>query len=908
MLASPRRIRAPFSSLLLAGAMLFACGSEEGRPPPSPFATLGELHDAIAAALASTDDAVRRDTDGDRIPDSIEAVLGTSPVDRDSDRDGLVDNYELFGTGVFVRSDPLPDLDGDGVIAPVDVDDNSDGTNDGEAIDSDGDGIANYLEYYGYTYDWLTEAFVPWDGDPAVPHFRTDPLQQSTDQDAYSDAAEVTGIGLDVTVRPPGDHPLVPATPNIVLELVGYSVTLNQTITYEEGRSLAVGQTWERSTEQSHSYTDERNWEVGIEAGYASSSGQFLVHANYGESYSNTQTTSTATAMGTSVLNDQQWSVARTTNPIDVARVKLFVKVHNLGGAPLSAIVPTLSLKIGGLGVSTFEPDAQTHILVPGETYPDDPQVTWVIDSGAGGKPLALTMRELRALENGAPVSISVTQLRGDVMRLSDEAAWERIGDFNEYVARCEAVSANIRFDLGDGTFVHHLVYADDGASGVPVTLRDALALLGVGDDAVLRFTDRTGAYRAISLDGYSFVFDTETLRRNGWLFEGEVLANAPADMALDQIRLFPGTNLLVRAPREVAGAMEPVIHFAYIDREAAEVKVCASDYQGITSAVVKNHEGGVIQLDEDIPGAGFFSTAAGAETFELGEEYTVVVTNRRGQTAERPLAALFTNPGPRKPFINTVTLDLASHRVYANISSGAPDDPSSEIEWVRAYHPGLPGTFVALDVVPNFFEDPNGFVAPLPPAFASSNLEIVAYVAPEVFSRHLVTESEVVTARVAGTVWLTGHIDTSWIDEEWRVPRFDLDNGAYASSFYEAASWSASWSPGPPADLWVMVDEDENGWLHVNGAYVFMPSGYTYETLTPEIIAGLVPSQTARLNIGAETGIRTGDVLAIATTEGRYAKARVVTTSSYDNWWTNAHDRTIVIEYVTFESLPPPP
>jgi hypothetical protein len=901
-----RRIRAASSFLVPLGALLCACGGGESAAPP--FASLGELRDAIDTALRSPDEAVRRDSDSDGLPDSIEARLGTNPDDRDSDHDGLVDSAELFGSGAYDRSARLPDLDGDGAIAAIDADDDGDGANDGIATDSDGDGIPNYLEYYGYTYDWMTGTFQLWDGNPDTPHYRTDPLQISTDQDSYSDSVEVSRVGLDVTVASPGDHPLVPAVPNIEVELIGYSVTLDQSITYEEGHTLAIGQTWERTTEQSHSYTDERSWEAGIEAGYASSSGHILVHANYGETYSSTQTTSTAIASGGSILNDQQWSVARTSNPTRAAQIKLYVKVHNLGGAPLSAIIPTLTLKIGGLDVATFQPGgSQINLLVPGDTYPRDPSVTWVIDSidtGGGTEALSLTMRELRAIENGAPVSLAVTQLRGDVMRLNAESVWERVGDVNEYLGRCDAVSANIRFDLGDGTFVHHLVYAGEGATGVPVTLHDALALLGVGDDAVLHVPARDGSSRAISLDGYSFVFDAETLRRNGWrMGDGTTPSAPPAGFVLGDLRLYPSTSLLVRAPREAAGQLGPVIHFAYVDPDQGEVKVCATDYQGITSAIVRSADGEhSLALTEDIPGAGYFSALATSQTFQAGEDYEVVVTNRAGQTAERSLGRLYVPPGPRLPLIRTVTLDLASHQIYANVESGAPDDPKSELQWVRAYHPGLPGGFVALDSVPNAFEDPSGYVATLPAAFASTNLELVAYVAPGVYARHRIGENEIVTPRVAGTVFLPGFIDTTGEDEEWNVPRFDLDEGTYEMSSFEADDWNPAWEPQAPFDLWVNVDEGHTGHLHFNAAYARVPAGYDFATLTRAEIEGFAPGQTATLALLDPAGLQQGDILALLTTSGRYAKARVVTIASDDDGWTNAYSRTLVLEYVTYD------
>jgi len=114
-------------------------------------------------------------------------------------------------------------------------------------------------------------------------------------------------------------------------------------------------------------------------------------------------------SVGGSVLDEENWSRARTTNPTEAAHLKLRLKVRNFGTACASNILPTLTLRIGGINVATFEPgNAQVNLLVPGAVYPPEPGVHWVVDSidtGSGVRPLALTMEELRALERGAPVS-----------------------------------------------------------------------------------------------------------------------------------------------------------------------------------------------------------------------------------------------------------------------------------------------------------------------------------------------------------------------------------------------------------------------------------------------------------------------------------------------------------------------
>ena len=85
------------------------------------------------------------DTDGDKLPDNVENLIGTDPNDPDTDDDGLTDYEEFIG-----KTDPTkPDTDGDGlcdgsIVVPGACDDaegkyNTDPTNP----DTDGDGISD---------------------------------------------------------------------------------------------------------------------------------------------------------------------------------------------------------------------------------------------------------------------------------------------------------------------------------------------------------------------------------------------------------------------------------------------------------------------------------------------------------------------------------------------------------------------------------------------------------------------------------------------------------------------------------------------------------------------------------------------------------------------------------------------
>ncbi|MGE0373255.1 MAG: ExeM/NucH family extracellular endonuclease [Gammaproteobacteria bacterium] len=137
------------------------------------------------------------DTDGDGLGELVEALLGTDPLDADTDDDGLADGAEDVNRNG--RHDPgetradLRDTDGDGL---------ADGLEAGVTApiaDPDGSGP---LRGTG-------TGFVP-DADPAA---RTDPLLADTDDDGFADGVEdANGNGaLDAGESDPRDAASVPA-------------------------------------------------------------------------------------------------------------------------------------------------------------------------------------------------------------------------------------------------------------------------------------------------------------------------------------------------------------------------------------------------------------------------------------------------------------------------------------------------------------------------------------------------------------------------------------------------------------------------------------------------------------------------------------------------------------------------
>ncbi len=557
---------------------------------------------------------------------------------------------------------------------------------------------------------------------------------------------------MDVAVRGPGDDPLVPAYPNIVVQLMGYSVTLNEEISYEEGGSLASGSTWNRETVQTSSFSSEINWEVSGEVEISAKGASAKVCAKAGGALASTQTVSHAKSVGGSVLDERNWSRARATNPSETAYIKLHLKVHNFGTACASNIIPTLTLRIGGINVATFEPgNAQVNLLVPGGVYPPEEGAYWVVDSidtGTAVTPLKLTLDELRALERGVPVSISVTQLKADVMSFDpgrDKPGWSSVGDVNEYLAHCDAVGANIHVEVGDGSFAHYLVFADDATSVRRVTLGDALGRIGM-QDGKFHYRDSQGLMQETRLEKYKFVFDQKTLVDNGWN-----LTTSPAtppdrdDYTIADMVLGPETTLYVKGPRE-ASDRGPTIHYANADESTRRITLCASDYQGIKTVIFIPSElqepqapRDPLTMREEIPGSGFYYLVFPDPDYIFDGSERVVVANINNQEAEQSINLIHYEepPQPEKPVINDVTLETATPpgRIYAKVATSSTRFP---IKWVRLYHPSLPNRYAVMEQSIESYKDPNGYEFLLPKEFDSRitpEPKIVAYVAPNVYT-----------------------------------------------------------------------------------------------------------------------------------------------------------------------------
>ena len=191
---------------------------------------IGDNNNAVQGAFDNNNDGVAEfqdpnsDTDGDGVPDRVETVEGTSPlnpnsfldtdgdgtpdfVDLDSDNDGVRDTNELGGN-------PYRDVDGDGVPRYRDDNDNNAAVGDGNgnveaAFDTNGDGVPNFQDPNSDT----DSDGVP-DGVETAENSNPRDADQFLDTDADGVAdfadADADNDGLD-NVLEPGGNPYIDA-------------------------------------------------------------------------------------------------------------------------------------------------------------------------------------------------------------------------------------------------------------------------------------------------------------------------------------------------------------------------------------------------------------------------------------------------------------------------------------------------------------------------------------------------------------------------------------------------------------------------------------------------------------------------------------------------------------------------
>ncbi|MEM7786097.1 MAG: binary toxin-like calcium binding domain-containing protein [Bacteroidota bacterium] len=515
--------------------------------------------------------------------------------------------------------------------------------------DTDGDGIDNALELGGFEFDIVSGDLVPWDGDPEATYFITDPLRASTDGDPYSDLQEATGANMPSSVRAPYNHPLVAARPVVAVYLTEYEVLPNGTITDEAGRT------------QSDAFTNETRSETtaGVSIGAEVSLNPFAlasasVEATYSETWGTTQSSTS-----TSGFN---WSSARTVEEARAATLRLQLYYQNLGSAPASNVRPTVSVQLGSKVIATFAvPDNDIALsLAPGVRYPASRTIeVSEFRVGLNSVDIFLTLRELQALQNGAPLRVSVPQVEATIQRwnpasqsFDNEVTWTAFEDDIDPVAfTIEAVV--------DGVPQQYQVYATvPGVEPRRRTIREALELVFDVEDTP------TG----VTIDGRSYPLDWYLATDAQPLLDNWEAAGRPQNLL--GVETEPGTRLVMLS----SGGGEPRVNFTTYSRDLAQVYVSALPIDGfpVQRAVATLFlEDRVVEVPLDASNGTAFRTNADPIDVPYYGGF-VTVTNSRGDAQVRQLA----QPAAPTRFRACADLTTPVDGTYALYMTGRVDRP----------------------------------------------------------------------------------------------------------------------------------------------------------------------------------------------------------------------------------------
>jgi outer membrane protein assembly factor BamB len=591
------------------------------------------------------------DSDRDGLTDEQEKKLGTNPNDRDTDHDGLTDGYE-FSYDFAVSVGTLPagleskymnepvrvDQDKDNIPAALDNDDNGDGIHDGDE-DADGDGVSNELEFYGYKYDALKGEFVGClneQGELVMcpgnqGYYFTDPTQFSTDQDPYGDGMEVSNKNMDVSVKSPANHPLIPAYADIYVSMNNYTVTSIEEITTSQGKQTQSS--WTNSTTDEKD--DEFNWnvqagaQISTEIGILSAkvSTTFSLSAGCGGSYGSKHSVTN----DTSGLTAEDWDTATTTSTSQAANLTLDLIFVNKGTAAANSIIPTFNLKLG-------------DELIKSYNVPDEKKINKL---APGGKSIELafgdqdkdkitaTMDQLQKIQMGVPLHIDIPQMDAKVAQQDGKGGWTSTQEWYDYKPSIEAVCAHLTIDRRENgkPAVDYLVYAtsnDKSNNGPRVKLKDMLGWV-LGDDFQI---DPGGGFTIYgeSSDYWGVGFSDNALENVSTQLKDPEGANGD----LMEVIVYQGSPQWEIVFSRILETDSPTIHWSYYNPTDNSVSAYVTDFFGIQSVEFIVSESEKYPMNEE-NGTGFYTyNLPSSYTFQGGEK--IKATNVRNEETEEPV------------------------------------------------------------------------------------------------------------------------------------------------------------------------------------------------------------------------------------------------------------------------------
>lgn len=316
-----------------------------------------------------------------------------------------------------------------------------------ENNDWDNDGIPNDVEEKGFKIVFnkktgKNEAQL-WDPqqDFGEKRFITNPRSANSDGDPFTDSYEVEHYGSDSDVD---FNPMIANVPNLQIAVKRIDITPVASITDSNGESRT--KTWEKSLSVQHSFNIGLAGEAGAEGSAAGPvpSGKGSLNVGYG--YSNTKTETE------SISNSFDWSTATTVDSAKAANVRFHLEYKNTGTASAGDVSPHFNIRLGNKIINTVKATQdryKANLLTTEKGGNNKTEILMDSVEGQADVKISLTLDELKAVEQGAPLSIEVLPTSTMNVYTMKDGKFENLGDWAHFASNVNASTTLIETNLG---------------------------------------------------------------------------------------------------------------------------------------------------------------------------------------------------------------------------------------------------------------------------------------------------------------------------------------------------------------------------------------------------------------------------------------------------------------------------
>ncbi|MBO1626828.1 binary toxin-like calcium binding domain-containing protein [Bacillus arachidis] len=313
--------------------------------------------------------------------------------------------------------------------------------------DWDEDGIPNELEEKGFKIVFNEKTgkneaqLYDLEKDFGKKRFITNPRSANSDGDPFTDSYEVEHYDSDSDVD---FNPMIANVPNLQIAVKRIDITPVASITDSKGESRT--NTWEKSLSVQHSFNVGLAGEGGAEGSAAGPvpSGKGSINVGYG--YSNTKTETE------SISNSFDWSTATTVDSSKAANVRLHLEYKNTGTASAGDVSPHFNIRLGNKIINTVKATQdryKANLLTTAKGGNNKTEILMDSVEGQADVKISLTLDELKAVEQGAPLSIEVLPTSTMNVYTMKDGQFVNLGDWSHFASNVNASTTLIETSYG---------------------------------------------------------------------------------------------------------------------------------------------------------------------------------------------------------------------------------------------------------------------------------------------------------------------------------------------------------------------------------------------------------------------------------------------------------------------------